>query len=295
MRGARPQRAVEEAIERGGAIRRGERVLAACSGGPDSVALVAALAAVAKPMELTLTMAHVNHGTRASAWQDECVSARIAATFGLAFDTIALSTTQTSENALRDARYDALVESAARCGASAIATAHHAEDQSETVLLALFRGAGIDGVAGMRSRRPLRDGLDLVRPLLRTDAETLRAYCHVNALPYCVDPTNADLGLRRNAVRDALDALRPLFPGLDEAVARAAELAGDELGDAERAVLRRRVRERLAEAGALRDVDFTHVEAAVRTLERGGSGRFHMKTGVELEIESGEIAGIRKR
>ena len=294
MRGARPERAVEQAIERGGTIRRGECVLAACSGGADSIALVAALAALAKPLELTLRLAHVNHGTRRSAWQDECVVARAAATFGLPLDTIALDMPGASESELRDARYASLSESAARAGAGAIATAHHAEDQSETVLLALFRGAGIEGVAGMRSRRTLRDGIDLARPLLRLDSETLRAYCHAHALPYCVDPTNSDLGLRRNAVRDALAALRPLFPGLDEAVARAAELAADERDGAPRGQARRSVRDRLAAHDDLRDVDFAHVEAAVRALIGGGSGSFLMKRGVRLEIRGGSIAGIDK-
>ncbi len=295
MRGARPERAIEEAIERGGAIRRGERVLAACSGGADSVALAAALAAIAKPMELTVGLAYVNHGVRASAWQDECVVARVAAALGLPLETIAVAAPDRSEAALREARYAALLAAAGRFGAGAVATAHHAADQTETVLMALFRGAGPGGLAGIPPRRPLGKGIDLARPLLRVDPGTLRDACHARALPYCVDSTNADLDLRRNAVRAALERLRPLFPGLDEAVARAAELGADELGGTPRAGLRRRVRERLTAAGELRDVEFAHVEAAVRTLERRGSGRFHMKAGVWLEIDAGEIAGIKRR
>ncbi|MBV8491674.1 MAG: tRNA lysidine(34) synthetase TilS [Candidatus Eremiobacteraeota bacterium] len=286
---------MEQAIERGGVVARGDRLLVACSGGPDSVALVAALAAVSKPMELAISLAHVNHGVRTSAWQDECVVARIAATFGVALETIALKPGGSAESELRDARYAALEAAAGRAGATAIATAHHAEDQSETVLLALFRGAGPEGIAGMRARRAFVPGLELCRPLLRIDSHTLRDYCHAYALPYCIDPTNADTELRRNAVREALSALRPLFPGLDAAVARAAELSGDELDASDRAALRRRVRDRLGEETALRDVDFAHVEAAVRALERGGSGSFHMKAGLALEIESGAIAGITKR
>ena len=137
-------------------------------------------------------------------------------------------------------------------------------------------------------------GIDLVRPLLRVSPESLRDYCHFHGLPYAVDPTNADFGVRRNAVREALGALRPLFPGLDEAVARAAELVGDERESSARSDLRRRVRERLARETPLRDVDFTHVEAAVRTLESGGSGTFFMKPGVRLEILRGDIAGISR-
>ena len=292
VRGARPELALEQSIERGGAIRRGDRVTIACSGGPDSVALAAALHAIAKPMDLTLAIAHVNHGIRASAWQDECVVLRVAATFGLVCDTIGLEMHSRDEATLRDARYEALLASAGRAGSNVIATAHHAEDQSETVLLALFRGAGPDGIAGMRARRTIGPGIDLARPLLRCSSGELIAYCQARALPYAVDPTNADASLRRNAVREALEALRPLFPGLDPAVARAAEIAQGEREGSPRADLRRSVRERLAGEHDLRDVDFEHVEEAVRAIERGASGSFHMKRGVRLEIEAGAIARV---
>jgi tRNA(Ile)-lysidine synthase TilS/MesJ len=146
----------------------------------------------------------------------------------------------------------------------------------------------------MAPRRPLVAGIDLARPLLRFPADELRAYCHAESLPYAVDPTNTDEDRRRNAVRSALGALRPLFPGLDAAVARAAHLAGDEAREPQRAELRRLVRDRLAREDTLRDVDFAHVEAAVRALESGSSGSFYMKAGICLEIERGAIAGISR-
>jgi tRNA(Ile)-lysidine synthase len=289
MRGAKPEASIEQAVERDGVIRRGEHVLVACSGGADSVALVHALAMARKPMDLQLTLAHVNHGTRASAWQDECVVLRIGATFGLPVRVAALEAGDTDEAALRERRYAALATIARAQGAGVVATAHHREDQSETVLLALLRGAGPEGLRGMPARRPLAERVDLARPLLRIAAAELRHACHVYALPYAVDPTNADRGLRRNALRAALDTLRPLFPGLDAAVARTAELLSEESAGTARADLRRDVRAVLAAQEGLRDIDFTHVEAAVRTIERGGSGRFHMKKGVELRIEQGII------
>ena len=294
MRGGRPGANVEQAIERDGVVRRGDRIVVACSGGADSVALAAALAAVAKPMELSLRLAYVHHGTRESAWQDECVVLRLAATFGLPVDVAQLEGVALDEQSLREARYGVLAKIAGENGANAVATAHHCEDQSETVLLALFRGTGPDGIAGMRSRRPLDENIELVRPLLRISAEDLRYYCHVHALPYAVDPTNLDPSVRRNAVREALEALRPLFPGLDSAVARTAELVAEEQNDSERALFRRQIRKTLEEQEDLRDVDFSHVEAAVRALESGRSGRFHMKAGVALLIERGSIAGVER-
>jgi tRNA(Ile)-lysidine synthase len=295
MRGAKLQASIEQSIERDGVIRRGDRIVLACSGGADSVALAHVLAGLRKPMDLELTLAHVNHGTRESAWQDECVVLRVAASFGVPVRVVALDGGRHDEAALRDARYEALGEIAQASRANVVATAHHQEDQSETVLLALLRGAGPEGLAGMRARRTLCDGVDLARPLLQIAADDLRRLCHLHALPYAVDPSNADRGLRRNALRAALDALRPLFPGLDAAVARTAELLAQERDGTQRADLRREVRAVLAAQEDLRDVDFAHVEAAVRAIERGGSGRFHMKSGVELRIDRGMIIGSDER
>jgi tRNA(Ile)-lysidine synthase len=294
VRGARPEREIERAIETAGIIRNGERVLIACSGGPDSVALASALCAVTRPMSLSLALVYVNHGLRASSWQDECVVLEIAARYELPLHVFALEAPAHDEQSLRQARYGALLEAARRQNCSVIATAHHAEDQSETVLLALLRGAGPDGLRGMRARRPLDAGVDLARPLIGVSSDELRSYCHARALPYAVDPTNAEPALRRNAVREALTALRPLFPGLDEAVARAAALLSDEQDETERALIRRTLRRRLAEEAELRDIDFEHVEAAVRALEDGRTGIFYMKPGVSLRIERDGIRGMKR-
>jgi len=294
VRGARPQREVERAIEGGGVLRRGERVLIACSGGPDSVALTAAMHAVAKPIGISICAAFVNHGLRESAWQDECVALQVAAQLEIPLEIVALDRVARSEARLRAARYDALIDVANRRGCDVIATAHHAEDQSETVILALLRGAGSTGLSGMRGRRPLAPGLSLARPMIGVAPEALRAYCHAHALPYAVDPTNAQTNLRRNAVREALTALRPLFPGLDAAVARAAEVVAEERDGSRRAQLRKAVREQLSTEEDLRDIYFVHVEAAVRALEAGRSGTFQMKPGIALRIERGSIEGITR-
>ena len=294
MRGAHPERDLERAIEESGVFRRGERVLVACSGGPDSVALVAALHAIARSMEFAIRAAFVNHGLRASAWQDECVALQIAAHFAIPLDVIGVAVDAAGEQRLRTARYGALIDAAKRSECDVVATAHHAEDQTETVFLALLRGTGPAGLRGMRGRRRLAPGLDLARPFLGIPSETLREYCHARALPYAVDPSNSDTTLRRNALREALSALRPLFPGLDAAVARAAEVVVEERDATRRAALRRAVRERLSSDGELRDIDFLHVEEVVRALERGGTGTFHMKPGLALRIEGGAVAGITR-
>lgn len=294
MRGTRPERAIEQSVEREGAIRKGDRVLVACSGGSDSVGVAAILAAVARPMDLRVAIAHVNHGTRHSGWQDEAVALRVSAALGLPVHVAALRIERRDEAALREARYEALAAIARRTGATVVATGHNAEDQTETVLLALFRGTGPAGLAGMPQRRPLDEGIDLARPVLRFERAEIRGYVQAAGLPYAVDPTNEDLTYRRNAVRNALAALRPLFPGLDAAVSRAAELVAGELVQTPEAALRRQVRETLREHQALRGVDFEHIEAAVRALERGSSGRFSMGSGVELAIENGQLTVHRE-
>ena len=247
-----------------------------------------------KPIGISICAAFVNHGLRESAWQDECVVLQVAAQFEIPLEIVALDRVARSEARLRAARYDALIDAANRRGCDVIATAHHAEDQSETVILALLRGAGSTGLSGMRGRRPLAPGVSLARPMIGVAPEALRAYCHAHALPYAVDPTNARTNLRRNAVREALTALRPLFPGLDAAVARAAEVVAEERDGSRRAQLRKAVREQLSTEEDLRDIYFVHVEAAVRALEAGRSGTFQMKPGIALRIERGSIEGITR-
>jgi tRNA(Ile)-lysidine synthase len=292
VRGARPEREVEATIERAGLLCEGKRVLVACSGGPDSVALAAALQSVAPRVGAEISLAHVNHGVRSSAWQDECIVLQLGTALGVSLQIVALRSQTSDEARLRLARYRALANVARALRCSVIATAHHAEDQTETVFLALLRGSGLAGLSGMPARRSLEPGLDLVRPLLGVTPDRLRAYCHARALPYAVDPTNSNTGRRRNAVREALTSLRPLFPALDRAVARAADVIAQEESDSPRARLRRSVRDRFAADADLCDIDFAHVEAAVRALESGRSGTYFMKSGIGLRVEGGSIAGI---
>ncbi|MFN2528691.1 MAG: tRNA lysidine(34) synthetase TilS [Candidatus Baltobacteraceae bacterium] len=295
MRGAKSERALEIAARRDGGFVRGEHVVVACSGGPDSVALAGILAAIAPRLELRLTLAHINHAVRPSAWQDEAVVLAAGAALGIPVKVAGLPGERKDEASLREARYEALLEVAERAGGGVVATAHTAEDQTETVLLALFRGTGPEGLGGIAARRALGDGIDLVRPLLRWDHQALANYCHLAALPYAIDPSNAKREYRRNAVRSALQALRPSFPGLDQAVARTAELVGAEQAGEDRATLRQRVREALRESDGLRNVDFEHVEAAVRALQSGSSGRFFMNSEVELTICGGQISVSKSR
>ncbi|MGH7661393.1 MAG: tRNA lysidine(34) synthetase TilS [Vulcanimicrobiaceae bacterium] len=279
MRGARPLAAIERHLEEQHVAADGATVLLACSGGPDSVALAGLLARISPQHRWRTVLAHVNHHVRASSWQDECIVLAASARLGLDVRVAALEPRgQRSEASLRARRYDALTAIAGAEGATVVVTAHTAEDQTESVLLALFRGTGLRGLSGIQPRRRLAPGIELVRPLLQVARRELHAELASSVLPYVRDPTNDDQAYRRNAVRAALRGLREQFPRLDDAVARCAAIVAGELDDAPRSAARRRLRAVLEEEAGLTDVPFERIEAALRA----GRGRIFVKHGVEI-------------
>ncbi len=286
MRGARPRAALETLVAERVAARRDDVLVAAVSGGSDSVALASLLARCARRAGATLALAHVNHGLRGRAWQDEAVVLALGTTLGIRAIARSLPPGRAAEARLRDERYATLAAIARELGARRVFTAHHAEDQTESVLLALFRGTGPDGLLGMASTRPLADGIVLERPLLGIEPAALRAYCGYQRLAYAVDGSNDDLAYRRNAVRSALVALRVSFPHLDAAVARCAQILRAEREETPRAALRQRLRlEVRAVTGDARDVSFERLDAAARALEEETPGRHFLRRGVEAIIE----------
>lgn len=127
------------------------------------------------------------------------------------------------EEAGRRERYRRLVACARAVGASQVATAHHRDDQIETILMNLLRGAGPRGMAGMRPGRRLAEGVDLVRPLLAQPRDRLRAYAVTRGLQWCEDASNQDPRFRRNQIRHRiLPVLEAGAPGFGEALLSAA-------------------------------------------------------------------------
>jgi tRNA(Ile)-lysidine synthase len=286
MRRAKPLAALEARLAASVVPAPGEVLLAAVSGGPDSAALAALLARVAERSKSTLVLAHVNHRQRSTSWQDEAVTLSLGATLRARVVATSLPPGPADEARLRDERYAALAALARACGAGRIFTAHHAGDQTETVLLALFRGAGPAGLCGMSMVRELEPGLELVRPLLSTEPSELRAYCSAARLPFALDPTNVDVRYRRNALRAALPSLREAFPHLDAAVARCASILDEERSGSRTAAVRTRLRaELVAATGDARDVTFERLDAAARAIERGARGRHFLRRGVEVVVK----------
>jgi tRNA(Ile)-lysidine synthase len=200
----------------------GDLVLAACSGGQDSLALAAALAFVAPRAGLRAGAVTVDHGLQEGAAER---AAEVAATLrGLGLDPVRTATVTVAgpggpEAAARAARYAALEAAAADVGAVAVLLGHTLDDQAETVLLGLARGSGPRSLAGMPARRGL-----FVRPLLGVRRSVTAAACAALGLSAWSDPHNADRRFARVRVRlDALPALEEaLGPGVAEALVRTA-------------------------------------------------------------------------
>jgi tRNA(Ile)-lysidine synthase len=207
---ARVRRAVARALDRDAVLSAGERVLVACSGGPDSTALLDAVARLASPRGLDLHVAHVDHGLRpGSAAEAEHVAA-LAARAALPFHPLRVEVEPggSLQDRARTARHTALRRLAAELGATAIATGHTADDQAETVLMRALAGATPRALRAMGAR----DGM-LARPLLRVWREQTVAYCAALSLAVLDDPSNRDPRFLRTRVRHQLmPALEEVFP-----------------------------------------------------------------------------------
>ena len=213
------------------ALPNAGRVAVAVSGGRDSIALLDAAACVARDAGADLVAFHVHHGLspNAEAWAQFC--ANTCAERRIAFarrDVIVTRRPRASVEAIaRDARYDALAELAREHRVAAVLLAHHADDQAETVLLQLLRGAGPRGLAAMPAVASER-GVVWLRPFLDMARATLDAYVKEHALDYVDDESNADSRYRRNALRDSLvPALRAVAPGYPGTLVRAARLQAE--------------------------------------------------------------------
>jgi tRNA(Ile)-lysidine synthase len=220
-------------IRRYDLVPRGGRVLAAVSGGPDSVAMAHVLLALQADGELTIAaLAHFNHRLRgADSDADEQFTRELAGSLGLAFElgsedvrTRAEETRRSVEVVGREARYRFLGEACRRLDADRIAVAHTRDDQAETVLLKLFRGAGLGGLAGIYPRRGR-----VIRPVLEMGRDDLRAYLAAHGIASREDLSNLDLANPRNRVRhELIPYLTRHFSGdIVGVLARQADLSRD--------------------------------------------------------------------
>ncbi|WP_042171289.1 tRNA lysidine(34) synthetase TilS [Paenibacillus gorillae] len=227
---------VRSTAEQEGLWAKGDALIAAVSGGPDSMALLHLLSRLAAEQDLTVTVAHVNHGFRkAESAAEAKMVEQYAAQLGLAFEMTELDmpayieeTGMNPSAASREKRYAYLLETAERRGAATIALAHHGDDQAETVMMRLLRGTGLTGLSGMAIKRREKN-VQLIRPLLRMNKSDLMQYCSEHEVPYCLDSSNNERYYFRNVIRlDVLPYLTQFNPQLSQSLRKLADVAGAE-------------------------------------------------------------------
>jgi len=282
------------------ALGSAKATLIAVSGGPDSTALLVMAAEWAARRGARISAATVDHGLRPESAAEAAGVAALSERLGVPHATLvwtgAKPATRRQERA-REARYRLLVAHANAIGADTIATAHHLDDQAETVLFRLQRGSGVAGLAGMAATSE-RDGVRLARPLLGLAKADLVAFCRTRRVAFVEDPSNADPAYARTRLRalmaalaeDGLDAeafarLARRASEADEALARMTEAAEARLGegpiDAHAlfsepiAVVHRLLARRIASAGGADEarIGLEKIEALALRLSEAASGR----------------------
>ena len=228
---------LQNAIRKHHLFFKGCHVLVAVSGGADSVALLCALHELARGLGIRLTAAHLNHRIRGlAADRDARFVRQLACRLKLPVivgridvPRLARKNGFSLEMAARKARYDFLAGAARRVKADVIATAHTADDQAETVLLKLVRGAGAKGLAGIPRETTLR-GVAVVRPMLDLPRTAIESFLREKGESWCEDETNRDESFQRNKVRHRILPLleSELNPRVRSALRRTADILREE-------------------------------------------------------------------
>jgi tRNA(Ile)-lysidine synthetase-like protein len=209
---------------------KNQNVIVGVSGGADSLALL--LLCVAASMQKSSTFSviagHIHHGLRDESDQEQVLVESICSRFGIPCNTKRI-TVQAKNGSIaagaRDARYASLCEIAKKNNATTIAVAHHADDQLETMLMALCRGGGVRKLAGMSPTRTLESNILLLRPLLHVNKKVLLDICRSAHVNWCEDPTNSDSSTPRGRLRkDVVPVLRELWPSADRHASNASSM-----------------------------------------------------------------------
>ena len=315
---------VHRFIKEYGLVAGGEKVLVAVSGGPDSVCMLKVLNNLKEILKIQLYAAHLDHCLRVGESDaDAKYVGELTAKLGIPCNIEKRDVehwhkqSKTSlEEAAREVRYRFLEEVARQVGATRVAVGHTRDDQVETTLMHYLRGAGVQGLRGLRAAAPIpygnkEDGIWVVRPLLKASRRETAEYCQSHDLKPCCDPSNNDTKFLRNRIRlELIPLLRQYNPEIDDALVRLADLAGedadfiDEKASAACSAvatregcltcldsgklrilplaLQRRVFRIVLEQsyGSLRDIEASHVEALVSLLFSNTGKCVHLPGGI---------------
>jgi len=192
-------------------IEKGDKVLVAVSGGPDSVALLMALIQLSKKLKFTLAAAHLNHRLRGKEADEDANFVKALAkslNIPLASKEVDIKSLKqrrggSIEEVARDERYAFLCSTAAKMGCNKIALGHNLNDNAETTLMNLLRGSGVKGLGGIPPHRQM-NGVELIRPLIAVTRKEILAYLRRRKAKYRTDSTNVDTTFKRNRIRHKL-------------------------------------------------------------------------------------------
>lgn len=217
-------------------LNKGDHLIVACSGGPDSVALFHLLSEIASNYNLVLYLAHLNHGIRADADEDENFVRCLAASTDVAFVSEKIDCLQlhkrwkiSLEGAARRARQEFLIQQAEFLQVSKIALGHNADDQAETLLMRMLRGTGVRGMGGITPKRLVKDKC-FIRPLIDCERDEILEYLTQKGIFYRTDSTNLQRCCTRNKIRlDLIPYIKKhINPSIVKVLSRTAKLFMEE-------------------------------------------------------------------
>ncbi|NTU43638.1 MAG: tRNA lysidine(34) synthetase TilS [Nitrospirales bacterium] len=307
--------ALRATIRKHSMLAEGETVLVGLSGGPDSVCLLYCLHSLRNELSISLSAAYIDHGFRPGETPAEIsFCSRLCDSMEIPFFTRAIDVTSfyhdrkmNKQEAARELRYQALRAIASEAGASRIGLGHNADDQAETVIMRLIRGAGPSGLSGIP---PVRG--EIIRPLIETRREDIVAFLGEREITFMTDSSNLTDAYTRNRLRNrVIPELKGLGRDITGTICRTAGIIREEeryfdiivtktlmrlisrknekaielfsapLEAMDTVILRRVLRRALDETQSLRGIGFVHLEEIIHLIQSGLSGdRVHLPGGI---------------